>query len=169
MSIIGGLGFLGNRQSGHAVASLPILLTSVHNATLSPICYTTIGEVSSTRPRPKSIILARIAYQLMNIVCGSSSSPCFCRLHGTGGSSTPVRPLRSLLHRAVGLTRAKACSGARLQASRPGSTCSRCPRLADARTARTTCSSSTRSLRGASRGPRRTVRVLMKFGVRARS
>jgi hypothetical protein len=97
MFIIGGLGFLGNPQSDYAVGSLLIFFNFVYSANLSPICYTTIGEVLSTRRRAKSIILARIAYQLMNIVCGSSSSPCSCQPHGTGGpkhAGTPV-PLSS--------------------------------------------------------------------------
>ena len=34
------------------------------------MCYTIIGEMSSTRLRQKSIALSRIAYQIMNIICG---------------------------------------------------------------------------------------------------
>jgi SP family general alpha glucoside:H+ symporter-like MFS transporter len=38
--------------------------------TLGPLCYVIIGEMSSTRLRQKSIALSRIAYQIMNIICG---------------------------------------------------------------------------------------------------
>jgi SP family general alpha glucoside:H+ symporter-like MFS transporter len=68
--IIGGLGFIGSQKSDYAIGSLLIFLNFAYNATLGPICYTIIGEVSSTRLRAKSIVLARISYQLMNIVCG---------------------------------------------------------------------------------------------------
>lgn len=34
------------------------------------MCYTLIGELSSTRLRQKTIALSRIAYQVMNIICG---------------------------------------------------------------------------------------------------
>jgi hypothetical protein len=34
------------------------------------MCYTIIGEMPSTRLRQKSIALSRIAYQIMNIICG---------------------------------------------------------------------------------------------------
>lgn len=54
----------------YAIGSLLIMLNFVYNATLGPICYTLIGEISSTRLRQKSIALSRIAYQVMNIVCG---------------------------------------------------------------------------------------------------
>lgn len=39
-------------------------------SSLGPLCYTIIAEVSSTRLRQKSIVLSRIAYQVMNIICG---------------------------------------------------------------------------------------------------
>jgi SP family general alpha glucoside:H+ symporter-like MFS transporter len=68
--LIGGLGWVGTTKSIWAIGSLLIVLNFVYNCTLGPICYTIIGEVSSTRLRQKSIVLSRIAYQIMNIVCG---------------------------------------------------------------------------------------------------
>ncbi|EJU01382.1 maltose permease [Dacryopinax primogenitus] len=69
--IIGGLGFATQTsQITMAIGSLLIALNFVYNATLGPICYTLIAEVSSTRLRQKSIVLSRIAYQIMNIICG---------------------------------------------------------------------------------------------------
>ncbi|EIN04153.1 maltose permease [Punctularia strigosozonata HHB-11173 SS5] len=68
--IIGGLGFIGTNSSTMAIGSLLIALNFIYNSTLGPICYTLIGEISSTRLRQKSIVLSRISYQIMNIVCG---------------------------------------------------------------------------------------------------
>jgi len=79
--IIGGLGFIKRNevndkpshqyiQTTYAIGSLLIALNFIYNATLGPICYTLIGEISSTRLRQKSIVLSRIAYQIMNIICG---------------------------------------------------------------------------------------------------
>lgn len=69
--IIGGLGFAPKtNQMNLAIGSLLVALNFIYNATLGPICYTLIGEISSTRLRQKSIVLSRIAYQIMNIICG---------------------------------------------------------------------------------------------------
>jgi SP family general alpha glucoside:H+ symporter-like MFS transporter len=68
--IIGGLGFAKSHSAIMAIGSLLIALNFIYNATLGPICYTLIGEISSTRLRQKSVVLARIAYLIMNIVCG---------------------------------------------------------------------------------------------------
>jgi SP family general alpha glucoside:H+ symporter-like MFS transporter len=68
--IIGGLGFMNSTKADRAIGSLLVVLNFAYNATLGPICYTIIAEISSTRLRQKSIVLSRIAYQIMNIVCG---------------------------------------------------------------------------------------------------
>ncbi|KAF7965992.1 hypothetical protein HWV62_32702 [Athelia sp. TMB] len=68
--IIGGLGWVGTKSSTWAIGTLLIVLNFIYNATLGPICYTLIGEISSTRLRQKSIVLSRVAYQIMNIICG---------------------------------------------------------------------------------------------------
>ncbi|KAF5388947.1 hypothetical protein D9757_005152 [Collybiopsis confluens] len=68
--IIGGLGFIKSNNATMAVGGLLIALNFIYNCTLGPLCYTIIGEVSSTRLRQKSIALSRIAYQIMNIICG---------------------------------------------------------------------------------------------------
>lgn len=68
--IIGGLGWVGTTESQRVIGSLLIALNFLYNISLGPICYTIIGEVSSTRLRQKSIVLSRIAYQIMNIICG---------------------------------------------------------------------------------------------------
>jgi SP family general alpha glucoside:H+ symporter-like MFS transporter len=68
--LIGGLAFVHNTSTIMAIGSLLIALNFIYNATLGPICYTLIGEISSTRLRQKSVVLARIAYLIMNIICG---------------------------------------------------------------------------------------------------
>lgn len=68
--VIGGLGFMSSISATYAIGSLLIALNFIYNATLGPLCYTIIGEMSSTRLRQKSIVLSRIAYQIMNIICG---------------------------------------------------------------------------------------------------
>ncbi|KAG8971671.1 hypothetical protein FRC05_010927 [Tulasnella sp. 425] len=68
--IIGGLAWIGTKSSIFAIGSLLIVLNFAYNATLGPICYTLIGEISSTRLRQKSIVLSSIAYQIMNLICG---------------------------------------------------------------------------------------------------
>jgi SP family general alpha glucoside:H+ symporter-like MFS transporter len=68
--VIGGLGFVGTNTTIYVIGALLIMLNFVYNCTLGPICYTLIGEMSSTRLRQKSVALSRIAYQIMNIICG---------------------------------------------------------------------------------------------------
>lgn len=84
--IIGGLGFKDSNGVIMGSGALLIALNFVYNVstiscqcsrpapnvqcTLGPLCYTIIGEMSSTRLRNKSIALSRIAYQVMNIICG---------------------------------------------------------------------------------------------------
>lgn len=73
--LVGGLGWVSEDSSsyiptGKAIASLLIILSWVYNASIGPICYTIIAEVSSTRLRGKTIVLSRIAYQIINITCG---------------------------------------------------------------------------------------------------
>jgi SP family general alpha glucoside:H+ symporter-like MFS transporter len=68
--IIGALGFHVNQSVNFAMGGLLIGLNFIYNCSLGPVCYTIIAEISSTRLRQKSIVLSRIAYQIMNIICG---------------------------------------------------------------------------------------------------
>ena len=68
--IIGALGFHVNKSVNFGMGGLLIGLNFIYNSTLGPVCYTIIAEISSTRLRQKSIVLARISYQIMNIICG---------------------------------------------------------------------------------------------------
>jgi SP family general alpha glucoside:H+ symporter-like MFS transporter len=64
--VIGGIAFKGDQSSLRACGALLVLLNFVYNVSLGPICYTIIAEISSTRLRQKSIVLSRIAYQVLS-------------------------------------------------------------------------------------------------------
>ncbi|KAJ9104114.1 hypothetical protein QFC19_004098 [Naganishia cerealis] len=67
---IGGMGFTDSTAAKWVSGALLIFLNLAYNSTLGPVCYTLIAEISSTRLRAKTIALSRVAYQLMNIICG---------------------------------------------------------------------------------------------------
>lgn len=46
------------------LGSLLILLTSVYDLTIGPVCYVLVAEIPSTRLRLKTVVLARVAYNL---------------------------------------------------------------------------------------------------------
>ena len=50
------------------LGSLIILLTFVYDSTVGPVCYTLVAEIPSTRLRVKTVVLARVAYNLASIV-----------------------------------------------------------------------------------------------------
>ncbi|KAJ7484804.1 maltose permease [Mycena galericulata] len=68
--IIGALGFSNTNGAKWASGALLIALNFTYNTTLGAVCYVIIAEVGSTRLRAKTIVLARCAYQVMNIICG---------------------------------------------------------------------------------------------------
>lgn len=68
--ITGGLSFSNAPGASWGAGVLLICLNLVYNSTLGPVCYTLISEVGSTRLRGKTVALARVSYQIMNIICG---------------------------------------------------------------------------------------------------
>lgn len=86
MAIIGGLGFAPanativqqKRQSGitirvnkgasWGVGSLLLVFTFWFDCTVGPVCYAIVGESSSTRLRQKTIVLARMLYNICGII-----------------------------------------------------------------------------------------------------
>ncbi|KAJ7049352.1 trehalose transport-related protein [Mycena amicta] len=70
LAIIGALGFHPSPGAKWASGGLLVALNFTYNATLGAVCYVLIAEVGSTRLRAKTIVLARCAYQIMNIICG---------------------------------------------------------------------------------------------------
>ncbi|KAI9638801.1 maltose permease [Dioszegia hungarica] len=67
---IGGLAFYPSNEVKMAMGSLLIILNFIYNCTIGPATYTIIGEISSTRLRQKTIVLARASYKAINIVAG---------------------------------------------------------------------------------------------------
>ncbi|KAI1174551.1 general alpha-glucoside permease [Nemania sp. FL0916] len=66
------IGFLGipshtSTASAWAAGTLVILLSATANFSIGPVVYTIVSEIPSTRLRAKSIILARNAYNAINI------------------------------------------------------------------------------------------------------
>ncbi|RMZ80418.1 hypothetical protein DV737_g3041, partial [Chaetothyriales sp. CBS 132003] len=51
-----------------ALGSMLILMTGVYDATIGPVCYVLVAEIPSTRLRIKTVVLARVAYNLSSIV-----------------------------------------------------------------------------------------------------
>jgi MFS transporter, SP family, general alpha glucoside:H+ symporter len=57
-----------NPSTSWALGSLIIFLTFVYDSTIGPVCYTLVAEVPSTRLRIKTVVLARVAYNLAGII-----------------------------------------------------------------------------------------------------
>lgn len=51
-----------------AIGSLVIFLTFLYNTTIGPVCYVMVAEIPSTRLRVKTVVLARVAYNLVSII-----------------------------------------------------------------------------------------------------
>lgn len=65
----GGVGTLSEKSSigSWTLGSLIIFLTFVYDSTIGPICYTLVAEIASTRLRVKTVVIARIAYNLAGL------------------------------------------------------------------------------------------------------
>ncbi|GAA6008278.1 hypothetical protein JCM10207_000064 [Rhodosporidiobolus poonsookiae] len=71
LMIIGGLGCTPEDSSASwGVGAMLLVYTAVYDATIGPVCYTLVAEISSTRLRAKTVVIARIAYNLVAIVNG---------------------------------------------------------------------------------------------------
>lgn len=51
-----------------AVGSLLIALTFVYDVTVGPVCYVLVAELPSTRLRIKTVVIARVVYNLISLV-----------------------------------------------------------------------------------------------------
>lgn len=51
-----------------ALGSMIIVLTAVYDFTVGPVCYVLVAEIPSTRLRVKTVVLARVAYNIVGIV-----------------------------------------------------------------------------------------------------
>lgn len=54
--------------AGWALCSLIVLATLVYDSTIGPVCYALVAEIPSTRMRVKTVVLARVAYNMMVVV-----------------------------------------------------------------------------------------------------
>lgn len=60
--VIGGLGWSSSTSAQWAIGSLLLVFTFAFNCTVGPVCYAVVAEISSTRLRQKTIVLARASY-----------------------------------------------------------------------------------------------------------
>jgi SP family general alpha glucoside:H+ symporter-like MFS transporter len=69
--VIGGLGIptlVENGPLGWAVGACIIIYTFVYDLTIGPVCYSLVAELSSTRLKAKSIVLARNFYNMAGLI-----------------------------------------------------------------------------------------------------
>lgn len=68
--VIGCLGIISRRNSGAqwAIGSMLLLYTFTYDATVGPVCYSLVSELSSTRLRGKTIVLARNLLNITSII-----------------------------------------------------------------------------------------------------
>ena len=67
------IGFIGlapddNQSAKWAIGSMLIVFTFVYDSTVGPVCYALVAEVSSTRLRQKTVVLARNFYNIGGII-----------------------------------------------------------------------------------------------------
>ncbi|KAK2062045.1 sugar porter family MFS transporter [Colletotrichum caudatum] len=65
--VVGGLSFSGSNASVWAIGAVLVLFTFVYDFTVGPVTYSLVSELSSTRLKNKTIVLARAAYNASNI------------------------------------------------------------------------------------------------------
>ncbi|KAI1487629.1 general substrate transporter [Biscogniauxia mediterranea] len=65
--IVGSLAFAGTNGSVWGIGAMLIVFTFVYDFTVGPVTYSLISELSSTRLKAKTIVLARAAYNASNI------------------------------------------------------------------------------------------------------
>ncbi|CRK22702.1 hypothetical protein BN1723_012739, partial [Verticillium longisporum] len=56
-----------NASAQGAIGSLLLVYTLTYNCTVGPICYSLVSELSSTRLKTKTVVLARNAYNILGI------------------------------------------------------------------------------------------------------
>ena len=65
--IVGSLSFSNEKGSVWAIGGMLIFFTFVYDFTVGPVTYSLVSELSSTRLKAKTIVLARAAYNASNI------------------------------------------------------------------------------------------------------
>ena len=57
-----------NTSANWAIGAMLLLFTFVYDSSVGPVCYSLVSELSSTRMRGKTIVLARIGYNIASII-----------------------------------------------------------------------------------------------------
>lgn len=65
--IVGSLSFATTNGATWAIGAMLIVFTFVYDFTVGPVTYSLVSELSSTRLKAKTIVLARAAYNASNI------------------------------------------------------------------------------------------------------
>jgi hypothetical protein len=65
---VGSMSFAGTESSLWGISALLIVFVFVYDSTIGPVTYSIISEISSTRLKSKTVVLARAAYNASNIV-----------------------------------------------------------------------------------------------------
>ena len=65
---VGACSFAGTKASNWAIGGILILFVFVYDFTIGPVTYAIVAEMSSTRLKAKTIVLARALYNTSNIV-----------------------------------------------------------------------------------------------------
>jgi len=69
--VVGGLGIpklVENGPLGWGVGACILIYTFVYDLTIGPVCYSLVAELSSTRLKAKSIVLARNFYNMAGLI-----------------------------------------------------------------------------------------------------
>ena len=66
--IVGSISFAGTQAGYWATGGMLILFVFVYDFTIGPVTYSIVSEMSSTRLKTKTIVLARALYNTSNIV-----------------------------------------------------------------------------------------------------
>ncbi|KAH6331258.1 hypothetical protein HBI38_019730 [Parastagonospora nodorum] len=69
LMVVGGLGVISRENSSAAwgLGSILLVYTMFYNITVGPVCYAIVSEISSTRLKIKTVVLARNMYNLGSI------------------------------------------------------------------------------------------------------
>lgn len=71
MLAIGFSGFASNTAASWAIGSLVLVYVFVYDATVGPVCYSLVTELSSTRLRNKTVVLARNCFNITGIIANT--------------------------------------------------------------------------------------------------
>lgn len=66
--IVGFIGLSSSDGAQWAIGALMLIYTFMYDSTIGPVCYSLVAEISSTRLRSKTIVVARVFYNITNII-----------------------------------------------------------------------------------------------------